>query len=317
MLHSHIRIRSEMVAGNQDIWSALTEPLSSFVGGEETKVAEMKSKDLARQEEAERRRYRRRIQTLQKEVEEVNEDATNARRLLWEAEDKIKESDDQIRKLENHLNELLELREKDLNNIKALRIANSDCVENESRAREAMEVFKKCYKRAQVKIKDHEEEIMALREHRESAERGRNDDLDTSGMVNESALEYIQSVSAEKEKRLKKMLSETETEVDLWKSKYKVAHKRCQNWQEQMLAMEHPTEGAAHIKRQRIQIENLESEIKTMKVKVEEDLGQNDCRNPFEGMAQNATSCAEDAREGLTQGFMDGFQNLNCSSPTM
>lgn len=279
----------------------------------------MKSRDLARQDEAERRRYRRQIQTLQKEVEEVNEDATNARRLLWEAEDKLKESDDQIRKLENHLNELLELREKDLQNIKALRVANSDCVENESRAREAMEVFKKCYKRAQVKIKEHEEEIMALREHRESAERGRNEmgDLDTSGMVNESALEYIQSVSAEKEKRLKKMLSETEVEVDLWKSKYKVAHKRCQNWQEQILAMEHPTEGAAHIKRQRIQIENLEAEIKTMKEKVVEDLGQNDCRNPFEGMMQATTSCAEDARDGLAKDFMDGFQNLNCSSPTM
>jgi len=189
-----------------------------------------------------------------------------------------------------------------------------------------MEVFKKCYKRAQVKIKEHEEEIMALREHKESAERGGIEmgDHDTSGMVNESALEYIQSVSAEKEKRLKKILSETEVEVDLWKSKYKVANKRAQNWQEQILAMEHPTEGAAHIKRQRIQIENLEAEIKGMKQKVAEDLGHGDCRNPFEGIIQRATSCGEDARdelinahEGLSKTFMDGFQNLNCSSPTM
>jgi len=314
-----------MVA-QDNIWSALTEPLGSFVGGEEKKIAEMKKQDVARQEEAERRRLKRRIQTLQKEVEDVNEDATNSRRMLWEAEDKLKESDDQIRKLENHLNELLELRENDLANIKALRVANSDCVENESRAREAMEVFKKCYKRAQVKIKEHEEEIMALREHKESAERGGIEmgDHDTSGMVNESALEYIQSVSAEKEKRLKKMLSETEVEVDLWKSKYKVANKRAQNWQEQILAMEHPTEGAAHIKRQRIQIENLEVELKGMKQKVVEDLGHNDCRNPFEGMVQGATSCGEDARdglvsahEGLSKTFMDGFQTLNCSSPTM
>lgn len=305
-----------MIGGNKEegIWSALTEPLSSFVGGHENGG---KNQSTTRKEDVERRRYRKRIQTLQKEVEEVNEEATNTRRTLWEVQDKLKESEDQIRKLENHLNEVLELREKDLLNIKHLRVANSDCVENESRAREAMEVFKKCYKRAQVKIKEHEEEIMVLREHRERAERrGDDDDYDTSGMVNESALEYIQSLSNEKEKKLKKMLSETEVEVDLWKSKYKVANKRCQNWQEQMLAMEHPTEGAAHIKRQRIQIENLEAEIKGIQAKEAEDKAQRDCRNPFEGMAEGAT-CNDDVRDGLTKGFMENFQNLNCSHPSM
>jgi hypothetical protein len=301
---------------DDNIWSALTEPLSSFVGGQPKNRANVKEM-TAKTEETEQRRSRKRIQHLQQEVEDVNEEATNTRKMLWEAQDLLKESEDQIRKLENHLNEVLELREKDLHSIKSLRVANCECVENESRAREAMEVFKKCYKRAQVKIKEHEEEIVVLREHRNIAQRGGVEDYNSSGMVNESALEYIQSVSNEKEKKLNKMLSETEVEVDLWKSKYKVANRRCLNWQEQMLAMEHPTEGAAHIKRQRIQIENLESEIKTIQQKEAEEKAQRDCRNPFEGMAQGTTCVDDDARDGCTKNFLEGFQNLTCSIPAM
>ena len=305
-----------------NIWSALMEPLSSFVGGQQendatdnNNIQTVEDKE-AMQEDAYRRRYRKRIQNLQMEVEEVNEEATNTRKLLWEAQDKLKDTGDQVRKLENHLNEILELREKDLQTIKALRVNNSDCVENESRAREAMEVFKKCYKRAQLKIKEHEEEIAVLREQKERAERGTNKTkvMNTDSMVNESALEYIQTVSNDKEKKLKQMLSETENEVDLWKSKYKVANKRCLNWQEQILAMEHPSEGAEHIKRQRTEIEGLENQVKNLEEKHAQE--EQESRNPFNRMV-NASFCSEDVRDGLTKSFMDSFQNLNCSVPTI
>jgi chromosome segregation ATPase len=294
-----------------NVWSALMEPLSSFVGGQQENDAGKE----AMEEDVYRNRYRKRILNLQMEVEEVNEEATNTRKELWEAQDKLKETGDQIRKLENHLNEILELREKDLQTIKALRVNNSDCVENESRAREAMEVFKKCYKRAQLKIKEHEEEIAVLREQKESAERGKDKMkvVNTASMVNESALEYIQTVSNDKEKRLKKMLSETENEVDLWKSKYKVANKRCLNWQEQILAMEHPSEGAEHIKRQRIEIDGLEKMVRTLEEKHAQE--ERDSRNPFNSMV-TASYCSEEIRDGLTKSFMDSFQNLNCSVPT-
>ena len=305
-----------------NIWSTLLEPLSSFVGGQQedealddsnNETVEVKG---SMQENAYRRRYRKRIQNLQMEVEEVNEEATNTRKTLFEAQDKLKETENQIRKLENHLNEILELREKDLQTIKALRVNNSDCVENESRAREAMEVFKKCYKRAQLKIKEHEEEIAVLREQKDSAERGKNKMkvTNTDSMVNESALEYIQTVSNDKEKKLKQMLSETENEVDLWKSKYKVANKRCLNWQEQILAMEHPSEGAEHIKRQRSEIEALEKQVKNLEEKHAQE--ERDSSNPFNRMV-NASFCSEDVRDGLTKSFMDSFQNLNCSVPTI
>jgi len=332
----------EMGAGNEEenpIWAALTEPLSSFVGGHrsESKADEIRrtkseahAEKVAKTEEYQRKRYRKRIQNLQMEVEDVNEAATSARRQLWDSQDKLKDSEDQIRKLENHLNELLELREKDLGIIKSLRAANSDCVENESRAREAMDVFKKCYKRAQIQIKENEEEIAVLREHRELAERGKDKTkvYNTAAMVNESALEYIQTVSNDKEKRLKQMVAESESEADLWKSKFKVAHKRCMNWQEQVLAMEHPTEGADHIKRQRIEIDKLEEQVRQLQEKEKHvqseteqrerrEIEERDTRTPFDNIIQG-TFCNEDLRDDLKKSLIDGFQNLNqnlnCSS---
>ena len=312
-------------------WSALKEPLSSFVGGmqnndaaiEEQKKAE--AIQAARREEANRKRYRKRIQNLQMEVEEVNEAATKTRKLLWETQDKLKEKDDQIRQLQNHLNELLELRESDLAAIKSLRVANSDCVENENRAREAMVVFKKCYKRAQLKVKEQEEEIAVLHEQRERMERARitSEASDTTGMVSESALEYIQSVSNDKQYRLEKMLTETQADADIWKSKYKVAHKRCLNWQEQIMAMEHPSEGAAHIERQRTTIDKLEEKIRKLEIersKTERsetersEPERQDSRNPFESGSEGAF-CNSDTRDGgLSKALLDGFQNFKLGS---
>jgi len=304
------------------IWSAFTEPLSSLMAGQKSNGAnDMKKKreiqNEAGREEGNRRRYRKRIKNLETEIDEINEEATNTRKILWETEDKVKEQEHQIRQLENHLNEILELREKDLSHIKGLRAANSDCVENESRAREAMDVFKKCYKRAKLKMNQQEQEIAVLQE------RGKHNSetTDTTGMVSESALHFIQTVSNDKEKRLEKMLTDSEVEVDVWKSKYKVAQKRCLNWQEQILAMEHPSEGVNHIKRQRIAIDKLQEKVNTLETEKSE---LEDSRNTFESLFKGAF-CSNDTRDegnsdtrdgGLTKNFMDGFKNLNCSIPT-
>lgn len=305
------------------IWSALTEPLSSFMTGQKSGDENDAKKKIellneqASKEESNRRRYQKRIQNLEMEIEEVNEEATTTRRLFWESQDKVKEQEDKIRQLENHLHEIFELREKDLRHIKSLRAANSDCIENESRAREAMEVFKKCYKRAQLKLKQQEEEIAVLQERVKDT----SEVTDTRDMVSESALQYIQTVSSDKEKRLEKMLTDTEVEVDLWKSKYKVASKRCMNWQEQILAMEHPSEGAAHIKKQRIAIDKLQEQIKKLKMEgAQKSQSEDDSRNPFETFMKGAfgnttrTSSTSDIRdEGLTKSFMDGLKNINCA----
>ena len=318
------------------IWAALTEPLSSLVGGGQQSNEANDDDNRNRETETRsygeiyRKRYRKRIQSLQAEVEEVNEESTKTRKQLWETQDRLKDTEDQVRQLENHLNEVLELREKDLETIKSLRAANSDCVEMESRAREAVEVFKKCYKRSQLKIKQNEEEIIVLREQRDKAERGRGRGqgetgyMDTSAMVNESALKYIQVVSNDKEKRLRKMLNQTEKEVELWKSKHKVAVKRCQNWQQHILAMEHPSEAAEHMEKQRIQIEKLEKNIIMLEEEMEMDEEnkqphveeREDTRNVF-GDVMNRAFCDDGIHDNFTTKLVNGFQNLNFPMSSM
>lgn len=273
------------------------------------KKADEEAKIAAAKQEAERKKYESTIASLQQEVLDVNEEATKARNQMWDMQDDFKDARQEIQKLEGQLKELLELREKDLESLRSLRLLNAECVENESRAREAMEVFKKCYKRSQVKIKENEQEILALRQQQGvlAVVKSENEEGEEEGMVNESALEYIQAVSHEKEKRLKKILNETEVEADLWKSKYKVANKRCMNWQEQILAMEHPTEGASHIQKQRIQIEELQAQVEAYQNKEAELKAQEDCRNPLEGLTCGGEAEAEDAREE-PKGFLESFK---------
>ena len=338
------------MGGNRDenpIWSALAEPLSSLIGGQPQNNKDDDSrKDAAtieRHEEVYRKRYRKRLQSLQTEVEEVNEEATKTRKQLWETQDKLKSAEDQIRKLENHLNEVLELREKDLENVKTLRAANSDCVEMENKAREAMDVFKKCYKRGQLKIKENEEEIAVLREQRDNAEQ-LHSKADNTATIDESALEHMKTISNEKQKKLQKMLLQTENEVDLWKSKYKVASKRCENWQEQILAMSHPTEATVHIEKQRIRIEQLEGMLKNAedneeKQREELERGEREREeHAIEGEEEerddghydiryyptytddnvvNRAFCDEDLHTSLTKDLLDRIQKLNWALPTM
>ncbi len=285
------------------IWGAF-EPIASLLTD---KKSEEEAKIAAAKLEAERNAYENKIKELQQEVLDVNQEATKARQEMWEVHDRLKDAQREIVKLEDHLKELLELREKDLENLRSLRLANAECVENESRAREAMEVFKKCYKRSQVKIKENEQEIVNLRTEQGALAvvKSKTEDGEEEAMVNESALEYIQAVSNEKEKRLKKMLSETEVEVDLWKSKYKIANKRCMNWQEQILAMEHPTEGAVHIQKQRIQIEELQAMVEAFQNKEAELKAQEDCRNPLDGLVCAGPEETTDARDGAeSKGFL-------------
>mmetsp|Transcript_2626 Transcript_2626/g.5685 ORF Transcript_2626/g.5685 Transcript_2626/m.5685 type:complete len:337 (+) Transcript_2626:223-1233(+) len=333
------------MGGNRDenpIWSALAEPLSSLIGGQPQDNKDDDSrKDAAtieRHEEAYRKRYRKRIQSLQTEVEEVNEEATKTRKQLWETQDKLKSAEDQIRKLENHLNEVLELREKDLESVKTLRAANSDCVEAENKAREAMDVFKKCYKRGQLKIKENEEEIAVLREQRANAEQ-LHKKAENIATIDESALEHIKKISNEKQKKLQTMLLQTENEVDLWKSKYKVACKRCENWQEQILAMSHPTEATVHIEKQRIKIEELEGMLKNAEDKEEKQREEREREEHVikdEGEERdddhydiryyptyaddnvvNRAFCDEDLHTSLTKDLLDRIQKLNWALPTM
>mmetsp|Transcript_28808 Transcript_28808/g.32283 ORF Transcript_28808/g.32283 Transcript_28808/m.32283 type:complete len:127 (-) Transcript_28808:395-775(-) len=113
------------VTGNDEdnqLWSALTGPLNSLVGIEQSdsKVDDNNNKSKNKntvvlqnesQKDADLKRYRKRYQSLREEVDEVSEEATKTRKKLWEAQDNLKEANEKVRELENHLNEVLELRE--------------------------------------------------------------------------------------------------------------------------------------------------------------------------------------------------------------
>mmetsp|Transcript_51842 Transcript_51842/g.52810 ORF Transcript_51842/g.52810 Transcript_51842/m.52810 type:complete len:347 (+) Transcript_51842:100-1140(+) len=332
------------VTGNDEdnqLWSALTGPLNSLVGIEQSdsKVDDNNNKSKNKntvvlqnesQKDADLKRYRKRYQSLREEVDEVSEEATKTRKKLWEAQDNLKEANEKVRELENHLNEVLELREKDLETIKTLQIANTECAENENRARESTEIFKKVYKRAQLKIKEDEEEIAILREQRDTVIREKNckKGIFNSGHARTTdemeALEQIKIVSENKEKTLKNMLFQAEREAELWKSKHKVAVKRVKNSREQILAMEDPTRATSHMEKQRIEIEELENQLSSIEEKIGVDQEDRDEERDTEENNRNRSDastidmnvldrayCDEDLDNGLTRDLINRIQKLS------
>jgi hypothetical protein len=344
------------------LWSALTSPLNSLVGIQEddgnyndnNNNTSNNDDNKNSQQDADLKRYRKRYQALQEEVDEVNEEATKTRKQLWEAQDSLKETSDglketsdKVRALENHLNEVLELREKDIDTINTLKVANSECLENENRAKESMEIFKKVYKRAQLKIKEDEEEIAILREQRDMVIRQKNskggDNCGHGGdgrgrvTANESALDHIKMVSDNKEKRLKNMLFQAERDVEIWKSKHKVEAKRVKNSREQILVMEDPTQAASHMEKQRVQIEQLESQLSSFEEKGERERQEQEQEQEQEQKQQYEEHrdesnryrndvidnsvvergfCDEDFDDGLTKDLMGRIQNLSSVFPS-
>jgi len=330
---------------DNQLWSALTGPLNSLVGIEQSdsnnddnnNISKNKSTVVMQtesQKDADLKRYRKRYQALREEVDEVSEEATKTRKKLWEAQDSLKEANEKVRELENHLNEVLELREKYLETIKTLQITNTECAENENRARESTEIFKKVYKRAQLKIKEDEEEIAILREQRDTVIREKNckEGNFNSGhartTVEMEALEQIKIVSENKEKTLKNMLFQAEREAELWKSKHKVAVKRVKNSREQILAMEDPTRATSHMEKQRIEIEELENQLSNIEEKEGVDQEDRDEAREIEENNRNRSDsidvnvldgayCDEDLDNGLTRDLINRIQKLSLAFPSI
>lgn len=227
---------------------------------------------LETQQEAELKCYQRRYQLLRNEVDEINESATTTRKQLWETQDKLSDSLKKNRQLENHLNEVLELRENDIETIKMLQKKNTECFENEHRARESMEIFKKVYKRAQLKIKDNEEEIAILREQRDAVIRDKNRKRGEATAVDElDALKRIKLLSKKKEKAMKDLLIQAERDVEIWKRRFSIEANRVKGCKEQLLAMDDPYRCASYIEKQHLVIADLESQLSALQDKVEDE----------------------------------------------
>jgi chromosome segregation ATPase len=199
-------------------------------------------------------------QDLLAEVELINKEVTTVRRQLWEAQDQLKEKDDKIRTLENHVNELLEDRQKDVDLVKELKEANTELLEQEAKARESLDLMKRVLTRAELKAKGDEETIEILKH---DLRRNRTED----------DAERMKQAVKEKEKRLELYLKEADDEVKEWKEKFTLANRTVINLRSQIAAMDDPTGAAKQLERQRKMIDALEQQIIDLEI---EDMERED-----------------------------------------
>jgi len=313
------------------IWSIIANPLNLLVQktNEYSNTAPSHNDGAGTQQEFDLKRYQKRYQAVMEEVDEVNEEATKTRKQLWETQDKLTESQGKIRELENHCNEVLELREKDTEMINALKVANMECVENENRARESMEIFKKVYKRAQLKLKEDEEEIAILREQRDAAIREKHSQgKDCSSTLASAALKQIKAISQNKEDTMKKILFQAEREKELWKKKHAIEVKRVKNFREQMLVMEDPpSRFARHMEKQQTTIEELEHKLRSYEEKLTENEDDGEERDEirekdeFDRYEVDRADYSIVNRAFLDEDFDDGYfaklRDLELACPTL
>jgi len=207
---------------------------------------------------------KRQYQDLLEEVEIINNEVTVVRKQLWEAQDQLKEKEEKIRTLENHVNELLECRERDEENVKMLKEANTTLVEEEAKLREAMDMMKQVLTRSELKAKEDQETISRLEEERSLLSRK---PLGVRFKQDEDAMEHIRHASEEQVRRLKLMLHHAEKEIEMRKHKHYVANKLVETLRAQITAMDDPSGTVKELNKQKNLVRKLEQQI----IELEED----------------------------------------------
>lgn len=100
------------------------------------------------------------------EIEGVTELLTKTRTSLWETQDRLRASEEKVQQLEMHIEELVAAHDQDVQRIKALQQENSQCLEEEVKIRESLDLMKKVFTRLQLKSKEEQETISLLQEER-------------------------------------------------------------------------------------------------------------------------------------------------------
>jgi chromosome segregation ATPase len=238
-------------------------------------------------------------QDLVAEAELLNKEVTAVRRQLWEAQDQLKEKEDKIRTLENHVNELLENREKEIHLMKELREANAELVEQEAKARESLEVMKRVLTRAELKAKEDEETIELLK-------------YDLYRNKTEDDAKRMKRAVEEKERQLDEFFKEADEEVRAWKQKYALANRMVNNLRAQIAAMEDPSGAAKQLEKQRRMIDALEQQIIDLELEElerEDDQRDDDVRE-FDHEVINRAWLDEDLKESRVR---EVLQKLDCT----
>lgn len=100
------------------------------------------------------------------EIEGVTEQLTQTRTSLWETQDRLRASEVKVQQLEMHVEELVAVHDQDVQRIKALQQENSQCLEEEVKIRESLDLMKKVFTRLQLKSREEQETIALLQEER-------------------------------------------------------------------------------------------------------------------------------------------------------
>ncbi len=157
------------------------------------------------------------------EINSITEHLTKTRTTLWETQDSLRASEQKVQQLEMHIDELVAAREKDFQQIKGLQKENTQCLEEEMKIRESMDLMKKVFTRTQLKSKEDQKTIGLLQEERDLLLQ-ENKKLRTEKVDQDNELALLQE-----EKGLlfeeNKLKSEKLEEIELEKSKMTDAQK--------------------------------------------------------------------------------------------
>lgn len=273
----------------------------------------------------------KREQELLEEVQLLNDDVTRARKELWTTQDQVAASNERVRELTNHVNELLQQRVEDDRTIQHLKEENMKLVEGELKVRESLDLMKTVFTRAQLKARDDQETITTLRKERDTLqsqlrklmrETGKSAHEFSSPLHATSYYEVDRLASARtsKEERLKKLLTHTDKELNDLKGRHAAAIETIQALRQRVEGMQDPVEASRELDKQRRMIDRLEQQIADMELQnlkigddEEYDIRDDDAavmKNRYEDVV-NRAFCDEDLDGSLTQQVI---ATLDCSS---
>jgi hypothetical protein len=210
------------------------------------------------------------FQHLMEEVETVNKEVMMLRTKLYEAQDMVKDRDETVRTLENHVNELLEQRDRDDTMISMLKENNTKLVEEEAKVLESLDLMKKVFTRAQLKAKADMEAISILKEERDAIQTQLTDvqgkETQKSLFDAKAAVQRVKAAADEREHQLQTLLYDSQREMENWKKRSSVADRTVKNLREQLGAMKHPDMATRQLKKQRELIDQLEQQINELEM---------------------------------------------------
>lgn len=227
------------------------------------------------------------------EIDNITKHLLTTRNTLWEAQDKLKASEEMVKEYESNISELLFLHKNESSQIDQLRKANSQFLEQEAELRESLRSMKKAFAKSQMQLKEDKETIQLLEEERDLVVE-ENDAIrkaSIQGKADHEILSKIHHESTARELFLTQVLEQTSMELQEHQKKLTDSENAIQSLTKQLYSnSENGIEPDAHLKiiEQQKQIEILERQLDYKKDKKE-------------GFFLNEEWFDQDVKDGLAQ----------------